>query len=154
MIDLTKRQTQVLHLIAQGKIDKEIALELKISSNTVRGYITEIFNKLGVGNRTQAAKWAMENLPRNGVGSMKIHKYENIVELPRTFSWEKPLYEATIDYGKGKMVVYLTYYEIKYQELAIKLSELPDSDEMIEKLDELLSLAYSGGVQDSQSDCD
>jgi DNA-binding NarL/FixJ family response regulator len=52
---LTKRESDILGLIAQGKKNKEIATELKISEQTVKNRITTIFLKLGVTNRTQAA---------------------------------------------------------------------------------------------------
>jgi len=52
---LTKRESDILGLIAQGKKNKEIATELKISEQAVKNHYTTIFLKLGVTNRTQAA---------------------------------------------------------------------------------------------------
>jgi DNA-binding NarL/FixJ family response regulator len=52
---LSECETEILKLIAQGKKNKEIATELKISEQTVKNRITTIFLKLGVTNRTQAA---------------------------------------------------------------------------------------------------
>lgn len=52
---LTKRQRQVLALLAQGKSNIEIAEDLGVSDKTVRFYISAILKALKVRNRTQAA---------------------------------------------------------------------------------------------------
>lgn len=52
---LTKRQREVLALLAQGKPNIEIAKELGVSEKTVRFYISAILKSLKVANRTQAA---------------------------------------------------------------------------------------------------
>ncbi|WP_372873178.1 LuxR C-terminal-related transcriptional regulator [Shewanella sp.] len=52
---LTPGQFKVLHLIAAGCANKEIAQRLNISEKTVKAHVTAIFSKLGVKNRTQAA---------------------------------------------------------------------------------------------------
>jgi len=51
---LTERETQVLHLIAEGKSTQEIAKALHLSYGTVRNYISLIFDKLDVSNRVEA----------------------------------------------------------------------------------------------------
>jgi len=48
-------ETEILRLVAQGKRNKDIALELGMKEQTVKNRITTIFLKLGVKNRTQAA---------------------------------------------------------------------------------------------------
>ncbi|MFR1671396.1 MAG: response regulator transcription factor [Candidatus Gastranaerophilaceae bacterium] len=53
--NLTQREMEVLIKIIEGKSNKEIAEELVITHHTVKSHITEIFRKLGVKNRTQAA---------------------------------------------------------------------------------------------------
>lgn len=55
---LTERETQVLRLIAQGKANKEIARALAISEETVKSHVSNIFSKLHVNSRTQAALYA------------------------------------------------------------------------------------------------
>ena len=55
LASLTKRQRQVLELLAQGKPNVEIAKELGVSEKTVRFYISAILKSLKVNNRTQAA---------------------------------------------------------------------------------------------------
>jgi NarL family two-component system response regulator LiaR len=52
---LTDRERDVLRLIAQGRSNKEIAATLFLSHGTVKGYVSAILPKLGVGDRTQAA---------------------------------------------------------------------------------------------------
>jgi NarL family two-component system response regulator LiaR len=55
---LTPREQEVLKLIAQGKTNQEIAEELSISLPTVRTHISNIFNKLGLSSRAEAAAYA------------------------------------------------------------------------------------------------
>jgi DNA-binding NarL/FixJ family response regulator len=55
---LTERETDVLHLLTQGKANKEIAGELHIQETTVKTHVSNILMKLGVQSRTQAALFA------------------------------------------------------------------------------------------------
>jgi NarL family two-component system response regulator LiaR len=57
--DLTEREVEVLTLIGQGLSNKEIAGELYISEKTVKNHISNIFSKLHVCDRTQAALYAI-----------------------------------------------------------------------------------------------
>jgi DNA-binding NarL/FixJ family response regulator len=52
---LSSREIQVLSLIADGKSNKEIAIHLKISVSTVQNHIQNIFKKLNLDNRVDAA---------------------------------------------------------------------------------------------------
>lgn len=58
---LSKRETEVLKEMAQGKTNKEIAAQLFVSEKTIKTHVSHIFNKLEVSDRTQAAIYAMEN---------------------------------------------------------------------------------------------
>lgn len=58
---LTEREQEVLRMASQGNTSKEISQELYLSAGTVRNYISEIINKLGVKNRTEAVTVAKEN---------------------------------------------------------------------------------------------
>ncbi len=57
---LSERELEVLHLIASGASNKKIASELVIAIGTVKRHTVNIFNKLGVENRTQAVAKARE----------------------------------------------------------------------------------------------
>ncbi len=57
---LTKREVQVLALVAAGKSNRAIATELFLSEKTVERHLSNIFAKLGVGSRTAAAAYAFE----------------------------------------------------------------------------------------------
>lgn len=53
--DLTEREITVLRLVADGKTNKEIAVSLDLSEKTVKNHVRNIFHKLQVYDRTQAA---------------------------------------------------------------------------------------------------
>jgi len=58
---LTPQQLRVLTLIAEGMDNEAIAQELTVSRNTVKTHVREIFQKLGVSDRTRAAVWALRH---------------------------------------------------------------------------------------------
>ena len=58
---LTKRELEILCLVAEGKTNKEIGEELFITIKTVKTHITNILSKLDVSDRTQAAVYAHRN---------------------------------------------------------------------------------------------
>ena len=60
-VNLSGREFEVLRLIAEGFTNVQISKLLKISSHTVKSHIINIFNKLGVNDRTQAAVLATKN---------------------------------------------------------------------------------------------
>jgi two-component system, NarL family, response regulator LiaR len=71
--ELTEREATILRLLAQGASNNEIADALGVSEKTVRNRLSEIFSKLRLNNRTQAALYALRegiatlsNTPRNG----------------------------------------------------------------------------------------
>jgi len=57
--NFSERETDVLRLLAQGLSNADIAGQLYITEGTVRNYTSEIFKKLGVSDRTQAAIMAL-----------------------------------------------------------------------------------------------
>ncbi|NLO81816.1 MAG: response regulator transcription factor [Clostridiales bacterium] len=59
--NLTPREIEVLMLIADGKNNKEIADELFISEKTVKNHVSNIFRKIDVSDRTQAAIYVFKN---------------------------------------------------------------------------------------------
>ena len=56
---LTKREVEVLRLLAQGWANKQIARHLMIGEKTVKTHVSNILGKLGVPSRTQAALFAV-----------------------------------------------------------------------------------------------
>jgi len=62
---LTSREREVLTLIARGRTNREIAADLCVSEKTVKTHISNIFSKLQVSERTQAALYAV----RHGLAS-------------------------------------------------------------------------------------
>ena len=58
--ELTNREMEVLRLIARGMSNSDIAEDLFISENTVKGHVSNILSKLQLADRTQAAVYAWE----------------------------------------------------------------------------------------------
>jgi DNA-binding NarL/FixJ family response regulator len=58
---LTRRELDVLKLLALGEYNKDIAEKLEISERTVKNHVSNIFKKIGVTDRTQAAVFAIRN---------------------------------------------------------------------------------------------
>jgi DNA-binding NarL/FixJ family response regulator len=55
---LTSREAEVLRLVSEGLLNREISERLVISENTVANHVRSILAKTGAGNRTQAAMYA------------------------------------------------------------------------------------------------
>lgn len=60
-VHLTERELSILRLIAEGRSNKEIAAALYLTEGTIKGYVSTIFDKLGVEDRTQAALYAVKH---------------------------------------------------------------------------------------------
>jgi len=58
-VPLTQRESEVLKQLAYGLTNKEIALALHISYETVKEHVQHVLRKIGVTDRTQAAVWAV-----------------------------------------------------------------------------------------------
>lgn len=59
---LTSKEIQILRLISDGASNKEISEKLFIRTNTAKTHVYNIFKKINVNNRLQAALWARRNL--------------------------------------------------------------------------------------------
>lgn len=55
LVDLTERERAVLRLLAAGRTNREIAVELFLAEKTIRNYVSSLLAKLGMRNRTEAA---------------------------------------------------------------------------------------------------
>jgi DNA-binding NarL/FixJ family response regulator len=58
---LSRREVEVLRLLADGRTAGEIATELFISTRTAEHHIGHIYTKIGVGNRAAATRWAVQH---------------------------------------------------------------------------------------------
>jgi NarL family two-component system response regulator LiaR len=56
---LSNRETDILKLAAKGMTNKDIADKLHLSNRTVEGHLRTVFNKLGVGSRTEAVLYGL-----------------------------------------------------------------------------------------------
>jgi DNA-binding NarL/FixJ family response regulator len=56
---LSFRERQVVRLVCQAKLNKEIAHELHLAEGTIKEYLNRIFRKVGATNRTELAVWAL-----------------------------------------------------------------------------------------------
>ncbi|MFB2838238.1 response regulator [Floridanema evergladense] len=65
LVDLTPREKEILHWIAKGASNREIAEALYISEKTVRNHVTNILSRLGLRDRTQAAIYVHSILDSN-----------------------------------------------------------------------------------------
>ena len=59
-LSITRREMEILGLIAQGMSNREIAEKLFVSENTVKTHSSRVFDKLGAKRRTQAVQFGKE----------------------------------------------------------------------------------------------
>ena len=59
-VELSKREREVLERLARGLSNEQIAAELGVAVQTVRNYVSTVYDKLGVSSRPQAIVWARE----------------------------------------------------------------------------------------------
>ena len=60
-VGLSRRESDVVGLIAQGRSNQEIADECFLSINSVKTYIRSAYRKIGVHQRAQAVAWALQH---------------------------------------------------------------------------------------------
>lgn len=73
---LTKREEDVVRLLAEGLQNRDIARELKLSEHTVKNYLFHIFDKLGVSSRVELVLYAVSSAKRMQVASTSIDEQE------------------------------------------------------------------------------
>jgi DNA-binding NarL/FixJ family response regulator len=59
--DLTRRELEILRLVAEGLSNSELAKMLWVTEQTVKFHLSNIYRKLNVSNRTEASRWAQLN---------------------------------------------------------------------------------------------
>jgi two-component system nitrate/nitrite response regulator NarL len=69
---LSVREAQILGCLTEGASNKIIARKFDITEATIKVHVKAILRKIGVANRTQAAMWASERLPRQGGPSVIV----------------------------------------------------------------------------------
>ena len=91
---LSDREIEVLRLVGQGKSNKEIAMDLDISINTVKVHIGNIFQKISVTSRTEATLFAIEHGIIKSPGNQIEEGIQEIpvVEIPEA----KPTWQEAI----------------------------------------------------------
>ena len=57
---LTRREVEVLRLVAEGLSDAQVAEQLVLTRRTVNWYLTSIYSKIGVSSRSAATRYAIE----------------------------------------------------------------------------------------------
>ena len=65
---MSRRELEVLRLIADGRTSGEIATQLFISPRTAEHHIQHIYTKIGVSNRASATRWAVQHQVRRRSG--------------------------------------------------------------------------------------
>jgi two-component system nitrate/nitrite response regulator NarL len=69
---LSAREAEILGCLTKGEPNKVIARRLDITEATIKVHVKAILRKLGASNRTQAAMWASQRLPRAGVSTLNV----------------------------------------------------------------------------------
>ena len=70
--DLTRREREILKLVAEGHSNAKLAKMLWVTEQTVKFHLSNVYRKLDVSNRTEAARWAQVN----GLLSANGHSFE------------------------------------------------------------------------------
>ena len=66
---LSQREEQVLHLLARGLTNRDLAKALKLSEHTIKNHLFRIFDKLGVSSRMEAVLYAMSRTPMQNLAA-------------------------------------------------------------------------------------
>jgi DNA-binding NarL/FixJ family response regulator len=74
---LTKREEDVVRLLAEGLQNREIAKELKLSEHTVKNYLFHIFDKLGVSSRVELVLYAVSSTKKMQNASVQADNRED-----------------------------------------------------------------------------
>jgi DNA-binding NarL/FixJ family response regulator len=69
---LSKRELEVVHCLAEGLTNREIAKRLKLSQHTVKNHLFRVFDKLGVSNRIELLFMALRQVDSNGVTAKEV----------------------------------------------------------------------------------
>jgi len=170
----TLREIEVLGLIAGGLTNQEISQKLHVSAETVKWYAKQIFPKLGVSNRTQAALKADEigllNFGKPSLGKEKkkrqltnlpaqltsyIGRKNNITEIKNILQ-EKRLVTLTGPGGIGKTRLALQVARDLHEHYRdgiwlVELTQISDPEQVVSAIANVLALSEREGVALDQS---
>jgi len=81
---LSEREIEILELVSTGMTNRQVALELTISPNTVKAHLRNIFDKLGVESRTEATLYAIAHqlVPIRGLDTTTPEPEEGTTSVP------------------------------------------------------------------------
>ncbi|MGB7442614.1 MAG: response regulator transcription factor [Coleofasciculaceae cyanobacterium] len=60
-VELTPTEVKVVHFVAKGMANREIAEQLKVSQRTIESHVSNMLGKTGLHNRTELARWAIQS---------------------------------------------------------------------------------------------
>lgn len=80
---LSKREEQVLHLLADGLSNRELAKALSLSEHTVKNHLFRIFDKLGVSSRIEAVLYAVSQRDQRIAGRMQPDAKQELASSSR-----------------------------------------------------------------------
>jgi DNA-binding NarL/FixJ family response regulator len=81
---LTRREIEILQLVSGGRSNRQVAEILYVTDQTVKFHLANIYRKLGVRSRFDAARWAREQGLVDAVGT------QNVVALPKPAAATRP----------------------------------------------------------------
>ncbi len=70
--DLTRRELEILRLVAEGHSNSQLAAMLWVTEQTVKFHLSNIYRKLDVANRTEASRWAQLNGLLSSQGDLEV----------------------------------------------------------------------------------
>jgi DNA-binding NarL/FixJ family response regulator len=76
---LTKREKDVVHLLAESLTNREIARELNLSEHTIKNYLFRMFDKVGVSNRVELVLYAVSSAKGVQIDGAKEHQKDIVV---------------------------------------------------------------------------
>jgi DNA-binding NarL/FixJ family response regulator len=83
---LTRREFEILQLVAEGHSNAVIGRQLWLAEQTVKFHLSNVYRKVGVQNRTAAARWA----ELHGVSSLEVAETGSAVTSPPSLAWSNP----------------------------------------------------------------
>ena len=95
---LAPREQEVVHWVAQGLTNREIADQLGLSANTVKNYLFRIFDKLGISNRVELILYvATQTAPQRSIGSgVAVYSPSVAESSPEFESWRDSIAELAL----------------------------------------------------------